>query len=267
MVLVLLVRLPRPPLFPARIPHLTRMSSPSRLLLRELASPATLSEPAGPPLLGEETALSRPGDDAAEADVDQLGFVTYGRARVLMTRADFIIPLDHLNVISVDVRPTLPFAPPSLPSPLLRLLTPRARFHPNLNPPPRTQINHHVRPDSHVTLNAIRSIVSEEGFDDLLDNVRDRVDEIESLHRTREVRRSPPSPGHTWIACLRLPPLADLPSALWCPSTRSCSKSRSASVVSSSPSPLSPRSRPLTPAAARPTRSAPGSPAGSTASS
>lgn len=134
--LVLLVRLPRPPLFPARIPHLTRMSSPSRLLLRELASPATLSEPAGPPLLGEETALSRPGDDAAEADVDQLGFVTYGRARVLMTRADFIIPLDHLNVISVDVRPTLPFAPPSLPSPLLRLLTPRARFHPNLNPPP-----------------------------------------------------------------------------------------------------------------------------------
>lgn len=25
-----------------------------------------------------------------------------------------------------------------------------------------------------------------EGFDDLLDNVRDRIDEIESLHRTRE---------------------------------------------------------------------------------
>lgn len=54
------------------------------------------------------------------------------------------------------------------------------------------QINHHVRPDSHVTLNAIRSIVSEEGFDDLLDSVRGRIDDIESLHRTREVMLKEP---------------------------------------------------------------------------
>ena len=30
-------------------------------------------------------------------------------------------------------------------------------------------------------------VVEEEGFDDMLQGVRDRVDEIESLHRTREL--------------------------------------------------------------------------------
>lgn len=43
-----------------------------------------------------------------------------------------------------------------------------------------------------MTLNAIRSIVSEEGFDDLLDSVRGRIDDIESLHRTREVMLKEP---------------------------------------------------------------------------
>jgi hypothetical protein len=47
--------------------------------------------------------------------------------------------------------------------------------------------NFHVRPDSHVTLSAIRSVVSEEGFDDLLDSVMDRISAIESLGRTREL--------------------------------------------------------------------------------
>lgn len=36
-------------------------------------------------------------------------------------------------------------------------------------------------------LHAAREVVNEEGFDDLLDSVRSRVDEIESLHRTREL--------------------------------------------------------------------------------
>ena len=40
-------------------------------------------------------------------------------------------------------------------------------------------------------LHAAEEVVSEEGFDELLDNVRDRVDEIESLHRTRELTVSP----------------------------------------------------------------------------
>lgn len=36
-------------------------------------------------------------------------------------------------------------------------------------------------------LQASREVIEEEGFDDLLDSVRARIDEIESLHRTREL--------------------------------------------------------------------------------
>jgi hypothetical protein len=36
-------------------------------------------------------------------------------------------------------------------------------------------------------LHAARQVVEEEGFDEMLDNVRARIDEIESLHRTREL--------------------------------------------------------------------------------
>lgn len=49
------------------------------------------------------------------------------------------------------------------------------------------QINHDVTPDSELLLHAAREVVEEEGFDQQLDDVRDRVDEIESLHRTREL--------------------------------------------------------------------------------
>jgi len=38
-----------------------------------------------------------------------------------------------------------------------------------------------------LTLRAAREVVEEEGFDDLLQSVRGRIDEIESLHRTAEV--------------------------------------------------------------------------------
>jgi hypothetical protein len=38
-----------------------------------------------------------------------------------------------------------------------------------------------------LVLHAARQVVEEEGFDDKLENVRDRIDEIESLHRTREL--------------------------------------------------------------------------------
>jgi hypothetical protein len=44
-----------------------------------------------------------------------------------------------------------------------------------------------VRPDSMLTLRAAREVVEEKGFDDLLQSVRARIDEIESLHRTAEV--------------------------------------------------------------------------------
>lgn len=36
-------------------------------------------------------------------------------------------------------------------------------------------------------LHAARQVVEADGFDELLDSVRERVDEIESLHRTREL--------------------------------------------------------------------------------
>ncbi len=49
------------------------------------------------------------------------------------------------------------------------------------------QINHDVRPDSNLTLHVAREVTEEDGFDDLLQGVRDRIDEIESLHRTREL--------------------------------------------------------------------------------
>lgn len=49
------------------------------------------------------------------------------------------------------------------------------------------QVNHDVRPDSLLILQAAREVVEQEGFQDLLDSVRNRIDEIESLHRTREL--------------------------------------------------------------------------------
>jgi hypothetical protein len=48
-------------------------------------------------------------------------------------------------------------------------------------------INHNVRPDSFLILYAAREVVEEEGFEEKLESVRDRIDEIESLHRTREL--------------------------------------------------------------------------------
>ena len=49
------------------------------------------------------------------------------------------------------------------------------------------QINHDVRPDSMLILHAAKEVVQEDGFEDYLNGVRDRIDEIESLHRTREL--------------------------------------------------------------------------------
>ncbi|KAG9105027.1 hypothetical protein FRC07_009655 [Ceratobasidium sp. 392] len=76
--------------------------------------------------------------------------IPYHECRQIMTRTDFIDGLDHLNIISIDV-------------------------------------HHEVWLDSMLTLQAAREVVMEEGFDELLESVRDRIDEIESLHRTREL--------------------------------------------------------------------------------
>jgi hypothetical protein len=51
-----------------------------------------------------------------------------------------------------------------------------------------------------LTLEAARKVVNEDGFDELLQGVRDRVDEIESLHRTRELTVSFLSPVYLVFA-------------------------------------------------------------------
>ncbi|KAJ7287228.1 hypothetical protein C8J57DRAFT_579886 [Mycena rebaudengoi] len=86
-----------------------------------------------------------------EGDADlPLPTIPYWKCRQIMTRADFLEELDRANIIAIDV-------------------------------------HHDVRPDSMLILHASVEVVSEEGFDELLDGVRDRIDEIESLHRTREL--------------------------------------------------------------------------------
>jgi len=54
-----------------------------------------------------------------------------------------------------------------------------------------------VRPDSMALLRAAREVVEEPDFQEVLDSVRERVDEIESLHRTRELT--------VWVVACRLP--------------------------------------------------------------
>ncbi|KAA1470590.1 hypothetical protein DENSPDRAFT_775133 [Dentipellis sp. KUC8613] len=100
------------------------------------------------------------GDPSAEAQDLPMPSLPYYRCRQIMTRADFLEDLDRKNIISID-------------------------------------INHDVRPDSMLILQAAREVVEEEGFDEVLDGVRARIDEIESLHRTREltVRPLPAAPA------------------------------------------------------------------------
>ncbi|TFK51099.1 hypothetical protein OE88DRAFT_1630656 [Heliocybe sulcata] len=85
-----------------------------------------------------------------QVDELKLPAIPYWRCREIMTRPDFIEGLDRVNIIAIDV-------------------------------------HHDVRPDSELILHAARDVVEQEGFDELLDNVRDRIDEIEGLHRTREL--------------------------------------------------------------------------------
>ncbi|PPQ64938.1 hypothetical protein CVT26_015658 [Gymnopilus dilepis] len=101
----------------------------------------------------QETALAESGRDAEDLP---LPTIPYWKCRQIMTRADFLEDLDRLNIISIDIQ-------------------------------------HNVRPDSNLILHAAQEVCKEEGFDELLDNVRDRIDEIESLHRTRELTVSPKS--------------------------------------------------------------------------
>ncbi|CDO78235.1 hypothetical protein BN946_scf184608.g5 [Trametes cinnabarina] len=97
-----------------------------------------------------QEAVVRGEATAEELDTISLPRISYYECRQIMTRPDFMDELDRKNIIAID-------------------------------------INHDVTPDSWLILHAAEEVVGEDGFDDLLDSVRDRVDEIESLHRTREL--------------------------------------------------------------------------------
>jgi hypothetical protein len=71
-------------------------------------------------------------------------------ARQIMTRADFIQSYDHDNVFSIDADAM-------------------------------------VRADSVPMMNAFREICAQEGFDDFLEKTLERIGDIESLGRTREI--------------------------------------------------------------------------------
>ncbi|KAK4050464.1 hypothetical protein OIV83_003534 [Microbotryomycetes sp. JL201] len=90
-------------------------------------------------------------DDKVNILVDEMDTkVSYREAREIMTRPDYMLDLDHHNIINIDV-------------------------------------HHQVRPDSRLMLSVFRRIANEPDFQDKLDNVRDRIDQIESLHRTAEL--------------------------------------------------------------------------------
>ncbi|KAG8975173.1 hypothetical protein FRC05_006341 [Tulasnella sp. 425] len=95
----------------------------------------------------ELKAAAEPGKPIPEPD---LPMISYYEARQIMTRADFIDMLDHQNIINIDT-------------------------------------DHMIRPDSMVVLRAAIEVVEEPGFDELLEGVKERIDAIESLHRTREL--------------------------------------------------------------------------------
>jgi len=88
--------------------------------------------------------------DPAAMDDLPLPSIPYYKCRQIMTRADFLEELDRLNIVSINV-------------------------------------DHQVRLDSMLILHAAKDVVEEDGFDEILDSVRERIDEIESLHRTREL--------------------------------------------------------------------------------
>lgn len=90
-------------------------------------------------------------------DNTELPEIPLHEARQIITRADYTQSLDHINIIHIDS-------------------------------------NGMVRADSVPMQNAFREIVSELGFEEHLKATLNRLDELESLSRTREVSfRDPPT--------------------------------------------------------------------------
>jgi len=103
------------------------------------------------------------GSQRSSDDERPLPAIPYWRCRQIMARGDFLEALDKVNIISID-------------------------------------IDHDVRPDSLLILQAAREVCDSPGFKEALDNVLARVDEVESLHRTRELvlKKTKQSSGAWW---------------------------------------------------------------------
>jgi len=94
-------------------------------------------------------ALVKNADEAAESQNYSKG-LPYSVARQVMTRTDFLSQLDHENMICIDT-------------------------------------DYHIKPNSIVMLNVIRELCNEPDFQERLDSVLERIGDIESLGRTREL--------------------------------------------------------------------------------
>ncbi|KAF2820164.1 hypothetical protein CC86DRAFT_459704 [Ophiobolus disseminans] len=89
-------------------------------------------------------------NEVRDPDQFSLPEIPLHEARQIITRADFVRPFDHINVVHIDA-------------------------------------NGMVKADSVPMQNAFRDICSQEGFEQHLKATLDRLDELESLARTREV--------------------------------------------------------------------------------
>ena len=98
----------------------------------------------------EQEHLKKEVKDQAPFDGHVIPAIPQHLCRRIMTRADLLERLDHCNVIVID-----------------------------------TQSND--RASSVPMMRAFREICAEDGFEELLENVLNRISEVESLGRTREV--------------------------------------------------------------------------------
>ncbi|KAF2030565.1 hypothetical protein EK21DRAFT_100425 [Setomelanomma holmii] len=95
-------------------------------------------------------ALVHRATSSRDPDQFTLPEIPLQEARQIITRADFVQPFDHINIVHIDA-------------------------------------NGMVRADSVPMQNAFRDIVMQEGFEEHLKATLNRLDELESLARTREV--------------------------------------------------------------------------------
>ncbi|PLW53926.1 hypothetical protein PCANC_03728, partial [Puccinia coronata f. sp. avenae] len=110
-------------------------------------------------------ALVKNADEAAASEPDSVNQsnypkgIPYSEARQVMTRTDFLSQLDHENMIAIDT-------------------------------------DYHIKPNSIVMLNVIRELCNEPDFQERLDSVLQRISDIESLGRTRELLWKSGKDGH-----------------------------------------------------------------------